>query len=139
MLSGSSSRSTSLTLHRGCTCRERTALGAQRLITSIPYTYAEKKRADERTRTADLSLRVIGQALQRFAGGCKCRISKGVSFPCLAAYCTVLRSRWYQIGIRTSDSYSPTAGPMASPRDLRSHNPPTPVCRRCLPLQNRHR
>ena len=35
------------------------------------------QRADERTRTADLiSLRVIIQALQGCAGGCKCRISK---------------------------------------------------------------
>jgi len=61
-------------------------------------------RADERTRTADLiSLRVIGQALQRCAGDCKCRMFRGVSFPCLARRCTVLRSRWYQCGIRTSD------------------------------------
>src|SRR5215216_4716117 len=47
------------------------------------------------------SLRVIGQALQGCAGGCKCRIFRGVSFPCLAACCTVLRSRWYQSGIRS--------------------------------------
>ncbi len=47
------------------------------------------------------SLRVIHQALQGFAGGCKCRIFRGVSFPCLAACCTVLRSRWYQSGIRS--------------------------------------
>jgi hypothetical protein len=57
-------------------------------------------RADERTRTADLiSLRVIHQALQRCAGGCKCRISKRVSILWFAACCTVLRSRWYQSGI----------------------------------------
>jgi hypothetical protein len=59
-----------------------------------------KKRADERTRTVDLlQLRVIGQALQRFARGCKIRISRPVSFPRLAVCCTVLRSRWYQSGI----------------------------------------
>jgi hypothetical protein len=45
------------------------------------------------------SLRVIGQALQGCAGDCKYRISKGLSFPCLAGCCTVLRSRWYQSGI----------------------------------------
>src|ERR687890_2523259 len=45
------------------------------------------------------SLRVITQALQGVAEDCKCRIFRGVSFPCLAACCTVLRSRWYQIGI----------------------------------------
>src|ERR687898_608411 len=60
----------------------------------------ENQRADERTRTADLiSLRVITQALQGIAGGCKCRIFRGVSFLRLAQCCTVLRSRWYQIGI----------------------------------------
>src|SRR5829696_9097031 len=59
-----------------------------------------KQRADEWTRTAHLlQLRVIGQALQGFAQGCKSRIFRGVSFPCLAECCTVLRSRWYQIGI----------------------------------------
>jgi hypothetical protein len=61
-----------------------------------------KKRADERTRTADLlHLRVMHQALQGCAEDCKCRIFRGVSFPCLAEYCTVLRSRWYQSGIRS--------------------------------------
>src|SRR5215212_6466093 len=84
-----------------------------------------------------LQLRVITQALQGCAWTCKCRIFRGVFFPCLAACCTVLRSRWYQIGIRTSDSYSATAGPMARPRDLRSYNPPTPVSGRCCMLQNR--
>jgi hypothetical protein len=58
------------------------------------------ERADERTRTADLvSLRVIHQGLQGVAQGCKSCIFSGVSFPCLAAWCTVLRSRWYQSGI----------------------------------------
>src|SRR5688572_29849856 len=72
------------------------------------------RKADERTRTAySCSLRVITQELQECAGDCKCRIFRGVSFPCLAACCTVLRSRWYQIGIRTSDSYRRTAGSMA--------------------------
>jgi len=61
------------------------------------------------------SLRVIGQALQGCAGDCKCRIFRGVSFPCLAACCTVLRSRWYQSGINitlvaTSDKKFPRVG-----------------------------
>jgi hypothetical protein len=47
-----------------------------------------------------LQLRVITQTLQGIARGCKSRIFRGVSFPCLAACCTVLRSRWYQSGIR---------------------------------------
>jgi hypothetical protein len=64
----------------------------------------KKERADERTRTADLiSLRVCGHALQGCAGDCKSRIFRGVSFPCLAAWCTVLRSRWYQSGVSTFD------------------------------------
>jgi hypothetical protein len=52
------------------------------------------------------SLRVITQALQGCAGGCKCRIFRGVSFLRLAQCCTVLRSRWYQSGINIT-SYSP--------------------------------
>jgi hypothetical protein len=60
-----------------------------------------KKKADERTPTADLiSLRVIGHALQGFAQGCKYRISKRLSLLRFAACCTVLRSRWYQSGIK---------------------------------------
>jgi hypothetical protein len=58
------------------------------------------KRADERTRTADLtSLRVIIKVLQWFAEACKSRISKPVSFLRFAACCTVLRSRWCQSGV----------------------------------------
>src|SRR5215203_1583617 len=48
------------------------------------------------------SLRVIGQPLQGCAGACKCRIFRGVSLPCVAARCTVLRSRWYQSGIKNA-------------------------------------
>src|SRR5215213_7251955 len=48
------------------------------------------------------SLGVITQALQGFARGCKSRIFRGVSFPCLAACCTVLRSRWCQSGVRST-------------------------------------
>src|SRR5918993_3111985 len=58
-------------------------------------------RADERTRTADLlQLRVIHQALQGYARGCKCRIFRRLSLLRVAACCTVLRSRWYQSGIK---------------------------------------
>jgi hypothetical protein len=42
------------------------------------------------------SLRVIIQALQGFADGCKTRIPRLVSFPRLYPRCTVLRSRWSQ-------------------------------------------
>ena len=57
------------------------------------------RRAD--LRTADLlQLRVITQVLRGCAGGCKCPISRPVSLLCLAVRCTVLRSRWYQSGIK---------------------------------------
>jgi hypothetical protein len=60
-----------------------------------------EERADERTRIAFLlQLRVISQALQECAGVCKCRIFRGVSFPCLAPCCTVLRSRWCQSDVK---------------------------------------
>ena len=59
------------------------------------------RRADERTRTADLiSLRVIYHALQRFAQGCKGLTPKRLSLRRVAAYSSVLRSRWYQSGIK---------------------------------------
>jgi hypothetical protein len=45
------------------------------------------------------SLRVITQAWQGCAGGCKCRMFRRFSLPELAPCCTVLRSRWYQSGI----------------------------------------
>ena len=48
------------------------------------------KRADERTRTADLiSSRVCGQWLPRVAGGCKFRLGKGFVFPALQALCAL--------------------------------------------------
>jgi hypothetical protein len=48
-----------------------------------------KRRADERTRTADLiSLRVIGHVLQGCAGDCKYRISKPLSLLCHAQCCS---------------------------------------------------
>ena len=51
------------------------------------------RRADERTRTADLpSLRVRGQWLLSVAGVCKSRLGKGFSVPWLACNCRVLRA-----------------------------------------------
>jgi hypothetical protein len=86
---------------------------------SVFYLQIETKgRADERTRTADLiSLRVISQALQRLAGVCKSRIDRLISFLCLALCCTVLRSRWYQSGIKRSPVRPPPR--RVAPGDLR--------------------
>jgi hypothetical protein len=59
-----------------------------------------QKRADERTRTADLpSLRMIHQALQGVAHLCKFRLSKPLSLLQFATCCTVLRSRWCRSGV----------------------------------------
>ena len=70
----------------------------------LPELYLQierKKRADERTRTADLtSLRVSSQALQRVARVCKSPLSKRFSLLRIAACCTALRSRWYQSGVK---------------------------------------
>src|SRR5918997_3349059 len=54
--------------------------------------------------------------------GLQSRISKRLSLLRVAACCTVLRSRWYQNGIKTSDSYTLTVGPMACPRALHRHS-----------------
>jgi hypothetical protein len=58
----------------------------------------ESRRADS-NRLPLLQLRVITQGLQGLAQPCKTRISKPFALLCLAVGCTVLRSRWYQIGI----------------------------------------
>ena len=50
------------------------------------------------------SLRVIGQALQGFAQGCKSPIPKRLSLLGVAACCTVLRSRWYQSGVNITQN-----------------------------------
>jgi hypothetical protein len=72
------------------------------LLVIVASAYAEKRGADERTRTADLiSLRVCGQGLQGFAEACNSRISKRFSLLRVAECCTVLRSRWYQSGINS--------------------------------------
>jgi hypothetical protein len=61
--------------------------------------YGKNKEPTSGLEPLTCSLRVITQALQRFARGCKYRIFRGVSFLRLAECCTVLRSRWYQSGI----------------------------------------
>jgi hypothetical protein len=85
------------------------------------------RRADERTRTAFLlQLRVIGQVLQGFAWGCRCRISKPVSILRFAASCTVLRSRWYQSGIKIAHPSACTDGDLKNRKYRLSH-----LCRLC--------
>jgi hypothetical protein len=59
----------------------------------------ESRRADS-NRLPLLQLRVIIQALQGFAGACKCPISKRFSLLRFATCCTVLRSRWCQSGVK---------------------------------------
>ena len=87
----------------GCrhNCRQLPENAILRTLHDVVLQFQQKLGADERTRTADLiSLRVIIQALQRFARGCNSRISKPFSLLRFAECCTILRSRWYQIGIK---------------------------------------
>ena len=46
------------------------------------------------------------------------RPTSRIPLPSVSVMLFVLRSRWYQIGIRTSDCYSLTVDPMACPHDL---------------------
>jgi len=69
-------------------------------IRSIRPTYRKIREPTSGLEPLYGSLRVIINVLQGFAQGCNTRISKGVSFPCLAPRCTILRSRWYQSGIK---------------------------------------
>ena len=77
---------------------------SQILFGNLPFSLqlTQDGRTDERTRIAyPCSLRVMHHVLQGFAQECKSRISKPVSFLSFARCCTVLRSRWYQSGIRS--------------------------------------
>jgi hypothetical protein len=84
----------------GCSTKPRSSFSASFCPLCFPCKLAQKesRRADS-NRLPLLQLRVIGHVLQRFARACKSRISKRLSFLCLALRCTVLRSRWYQSGI----------------------------------------
>jgi len=59
----------------------------------------ESRRADS-NRLPLLQLRVITQALQAFAQGCRLRLDESVSLLCHALCCAVLRSRWCQSGVK---------------------------------------
>jgi hypothetical protein len=68
---------------------------------AFPRQGGKQPRRNERTRTAyPCSLRVCGHVLQGIAQGCKSRISRRFPLLRVAECCTVLRSRWYQSGIR---------------------------------------
>jgi hypothetical protein len=90
------------------------------------------------------SLRVMHQALQGFAQGCKSRISKPVSVLCLAPCCTVLRSRWCQSGVNIvlciRVTQSSTLVPFGAHRaSLTSCDRPVNLCPRLMHLAIRHR
>jgi hypothetical protein len=76
--------------------------GGASIDSTIRLIKAESREPTSGLEPLTCSLRVIHQALQRFAGGCKTRISKGFSLLCLAKCCTVLRSRWCQSGVNIS-------------------------------------
>jgi hypothetical protein len=72
-----------------------------RTLLDVVLRYQQELGVEERTRTADLiSLRVKNHSLQGCAQACKSPISKPLSRLWFALRCTVLCSRWYQIGIR---------------------------------------
>jgi len=75
----------------------------------------ESRRADS-NRLPLLQLRVIGHMLQGCAGACKSRISKPVSLLSFALCCTVLRSRWYQSGVKWYRFFRPWTWPGRSTR-----------------------
>jgi len=61
-----------------------------------------KRRADERTRTADLvSSRVCSRAFLSVAEDCKCRINKRFLVRSVARYCTTLCAGWGQPRVST--------------------------------------
>jgi hypothetical protein len=87
-------------------------------------------RVTDGARTCTLRSHNPSEGIAGVCSGLQIGISKRFFLLCFAECCTVLRSQWYQIGIKRSVSYSLTVGPMARTRDLRSHNPLTPDSRR---------
>src|SRR5829696_8345521 len=81
-------------------CRQCPRHEHRGLLISMGFAGKTKSRRADSNRLPLLQLRVIGQALQGFAQECKSRISKPLSFPWFALCCTVLRSRWYQSGVK---------------------------------------
>jgi hypothetical protein len=65
----------------------------QRQLSHSLYMPRRKSRRADSNRLPLLQLRVITHLLQGFAQGCRYRISKPVTFLCLAQCCTVWRSR----------------------------------------------
>ncbi len=95
-----------------------------------PKPYRESRGADS-NRLPLLQLRVIHQALQGFAQPCKSRISKRLSLLRFAPCCTVLRSRWYQSGIKRlplmhSRSLCQTSAPSILSASSACEGPPHP-------------
>ena len=73
------------------------------------------------------SLRVIHHVLQGLAWGCKSRIFRALCLPCLAAWCTVLRSRWYQSGIKRGTAASRSCSRVAHTRRTSNASQGTPA------------
>jgi hypothetical protein len=95
----------------------------------LPMPIRESRRADS-NRFPLLQLRVITQALQGCAGACKSRISRRLSLLPVAACCTVLRSRWYQIGIINTLSSTFDEGILSLGQSLLKRHPHIyPGCR----------
>jgi hypothetical protein len=88
----------------GAGWRQKAAGGNRGVISSAVSPANTKKKGEPTSGLEPLtcSLRVMHQALQGLAWGCKSRIYKAVSLLCLAPYCTVLRSRWCQSGVNSA-------------------------------------
>jgi hypothetical protein len=87
-------------------------LGCSALPHVLPANWQKIRKPTSGLEPLSCSLRVIIQALQGCAQACNSPIPKRLSLLGVAACCTALRSRWCQSGVRTSDSFSLTAGPM---------------------------
>ena len=80
-------------------CRQLSEKVFLRTLLDVVLQFQQKLGADERTRTAFLLITSDHSGVAGVAQACKSRISKPVSFLCLAPCCTVLRSRWCQSGV----------------------------------------
>src|SRR5215204_5440117 len=99
-------------------CQAPTRVPGASSVKSLLFIYEHKETRRADLRTADLLITSDHSGVAGVCRGLQCRISRRLSLLRVAACCTVLRSRWYQSGIRTSDSDSLTSGPIARTRDL---------------------
>src|SRR5829696_7237375 len=78
---------------------QKQSVTSQGFLYILRFSCKSREKESQRAESNRLPL-LITSDRSHVAEACKPRISRGFSLPCLAPCCPVLRSRWYQSGIR---------------------------------------